>query len=130
MEFTNSNGKRIDLERFVWIAFYNDNTSLSQFDTDTQTYHYFREIEQSKLMVFRILDTSNNQTYDLQFDPSTMKLIHFYRTLVVKGASTTNIRITCFGYETDAGVLINVILPDGRLITTNKKDFHINFQLE
>lgn len=129
MQFTNSEGKYIDLEKFVWIAFYNDNTSLSQFDTDTQTYHYFREIEQSKLIVFRILDTSNNQTYDLQFDSATMKLIHFYRTLVVKGASTTNIRITCFGYETDAGVVINVILPDGRLITTNKKDFHINLQV-
>ena len=130
MQFTNSEGKYIDLERFVWIAFYNDNTSLSQFDTDTQTYHYFREIEQSKLIVFRILDTSNNQTYDLQFDPSTMKLIHFYRTLVVKGAATTQIRLTCFGYETKGGVVINVLLPDSRLITTNNKDFHINFQVK
>jgi hypothetical protein len=59
-----------------------------------------------------------------------MKLIHFYRTLVVKGATTAHIRITCFGYETSTGVVINVILPDGRLITTSNKDFYINFQLE
>jgi hypothetical protein len=111
----------VTAEKWQWVAIYNDGTSLKQFD-DAGFFHQFKEIDQSKLFVFRMV--SGSFMYSLIFDPVIMKLIHFYQntTLNMGTDIESKIKVYCFGYEMNIGGKtykhISAIMPDNNLVMT------------
>jgi hypothetical protein len=129
-------------EFFVWTAFYNDGTKLEQFEEKKDMngykgiFHQFGEIDQKKLKVFRMSSYVSPQFfYDLEFNSKDMKLVHFYRNYMLNwGGSNTRLRLYCFGYERKINDLtrksIHVILPNGGMLITDKKNFVLNFKID
>lgn len=93
--------EEVQREKWRWIAIFNDETKLKQFDEKTGVFHQFKEIDQSKLHVFKMVSDENPKGYQILFNPSEMRLIHFYRRAVLNYMSKTPTRITLyiFGYE-------------------------------
>ncbi len=113
--------EEVSPEKWRWVAIYQDGTMLKQFDDDFH-FHQFKEIDQSKLSVFRLVKDDNSMNYDLIFNPESMKLIHFYRhTQLENGA----IKLKCvvFGYEKQYNgeweKSLQMIMPDDKLVTTD-----------
>jgi len=108
-------GKTIELEKWRWEAVYPDSI-LKQFDDDGQ-FHQLREIDQSRLIAFRMV--SDNQTLTLKFSPG-MKLIHYYENYVFQVGTLheSKLRVYCFGYQRGHEKVINMIFPN-EIITTN-----------
>lgn len=119
-------------EIWCWEAYYNDGTILKQFGDDG-FFHQFKEIDQSKLQLFRMVSDNFTQIYSVPFDPNSMGLIHFYRTvrLNVYTPQFKEIKCYCFGFEKkmkynkDRHIL--VILPSGEVVLTENPDI-INFE--
>ena len=106
----NNNGitEEVSLERWGWVAVYKDRTELRQFDEETGTFHQFKEIDQSKLDMFKMV-SKDKLPYTLMFDPNTMKLIHYYKTSVLENGQI-KLRSYCFGYEKNInGVVVKTI---------------------
>lgn len=105
-------------EKWQWEAHYKDKSILKQFSGDG-IFHQFGEIEQSRLVAFKMV--SNDKQFTLLFNPQHMKLIHFYRNIVLDNGKR-RIRLYCFGYETKVkGIthkVILVITPENELIVT------------
>ena len=99
-----------------WEAHYQDGEVLKE---DT---HKFREIDQSKLATFHIVDADNpDRSFILQWKEGR-KLIHFWRNLIVYGTEEVRLRLTCFGYEEKGIKNLFVVMPDGGLIITDDID--------
>jgi len=110
-------------EDWCWIAEYNDGTILKQFD-DEFYYHYFREIDQTKLARFTMVHDYLNPI-TIKFRPGC-KLIHYHTTVGWGvGDQTARYRYPCFGYEGIAEgkqeeiKCLICIMPDGRTIVTD-----------
>ena len=95
----------VPLERWRWCSKYSDDSCLYQFDEKTKTFHQFAEIDQSRLKSFRMFSDDNPVGYALAFSPASMKLIHFYRHVVLNygTADEKRYKIYCFGYEKKNG---------------------------
>jgi hypothetical protein len=110
-------------EVWQWEAIFEDGQILKQFDDDG-IFHQFAEIDQSKLIMFKMVSPKFPQTYELLLSDPNMKLIHFYRNIVLNsGASDEkHIRLYCFGYEKKIGSktqkIIMAITPTNELIAT------------
>jgi hypothetical protein len=110
-------------ERWRWIAQYADGQVLHQFDAKTGLFHQLREIDQSRLAKFRMINPDTGQFYDIDWNPAR-KLIHYYMRTRVEAGTPEERRFTsyAFGYETHiAGVshkVILVILPDDNVVLT------------
>jgi hypothetical protein len=103
-----------------WEAHYQDGEVLKE---DT---HKFREIDQSKLATFRIVDADNpDRSFILQWKEGR-KLIHFWRNLIVyandHNKGPIHLTLTCFGYEEKGIKNLFVVMPDGGLIITDDID--------
>ena len=93
--------EEVQKERWSWVAIYRNGLILSQFDNDTLTFHQFREIDQSQLQFFKMVNRLTGQEFKLEFDPNTMDLIHFYRNVRVNVGTgkEKRLRLYCFGYR-------------------------------
>jgi hypothetical protein len=117
-------------ERWCWEAHYINGEILRQFDPATGKFHQFKEIDQKRLYLFKMVSESG-QEYSLIFDSSTMKLVHFYRRVVLEALTSRQQKMTyyCFGYEQkvfNKNVLtLLIIAPDDKLFVTNTKDFKV-----
>ncbi len=114
-------------EAWQWEATYEDGTILKQFGDDG-IFHQFDEIDQKRLAVFKMVSPNSPQVYTLLFSSSEMKLIHFYRNIILN-AGTENeerTRIYCFGFEKKIGAkvqkVIFMITPSKGLIITEDPD--------
>lgn len=107
----------VEAELWQWQAFYDDGTSLEQFDKDG-FFHQFKEIDQSKLIYFKMFSLQYSQAYVIPFTSSRMKLIHFYRKtgLEVGTPNFREIKFYCFGYESQGVKHLLVITPTGEAI--------------
>jgi len=111
-------------EKWQWEAHFFDGTVLKQFGDDG-TFHQFKEIDQNKLMLFKMVSIEGRSPYTLFFDPQKMKLIHFYRRTRLNVGTPAEQRITlyCFGYETNINGIVHkvimAILPNDELIVTD-----------
>jgi len=129
-------------ETWQWEAHYDDGTVLKQFD-DTQkapeqygseayVFHQVKEIDQTKLHVFKMVNPQAQKEYTLIFNPQYMKLVHFYRhpTLNMLTPAEIKIKLYCFGYkilikrpgEYGGDIALpnyNVITPTDELIITD-----------
>jgi hypothetical protein len=114
-------------EVWQWEATYNDGSVLKQFGTDG-IFHQFAEIDQKKLIMFKMTSPYYPQTYALLMSDPSMKLIHFYRNTVLNAGSPEeeHIRLYCFGYEKKVGSktqkVVMAITPTNELITTEDPD--------
>jgi hypothetical protein len=117
--YNQKTGKIEEIEPVAWYweALFNDNTLLKQFD-DNGFYHQFGEIDQKKLILFRMRKFGTDKHYDLIFEPD-MKLIHFYRNYLLENGKTL-IRTFVFGYERKKGEykekILTTILPNDDII--------------
>ncbi len=114
-------------EAWQWEATYEDGTVFKQFGDDG-IFHQFDEIDQERLAVFRMVSPKHSQIYTLLFSPLEMKLIHFYRNIILN-AGTENeerVRIYCFGYEKKIGSKVHkvilMITPSNGVIVTEDPD--------
>ena len=114
-------------EIWYWEATYEDGSSFKQFGDDG-IFHQFAEIDQSRLAMFKMLSHEFPQTYTLLFPDPSMKLIHFYRNLILNAGATDekHIQLYCFGYEKKVGArvqkIIMAITPTNELIVTENPD--------
>jgi hypothetical protein len=110
-------------EVWQWEATYEDGTILKQFGNDG-IFHQFAEIDQTRLAMFKMTSTEYPQIYTLLFSDPSMKLIHFYRNIILNAGTgdEKHIRLYCFGYEKKIGTkvykVIMAITPTGGLIVT------------
>ena len=108
-------------EAWQWEVTYEDGAILKQFGDDG-IFHQFDEIDQKRLAVFKMVSSSSPQVYTLLFSNPEMKLIHFYRNIILNAGSDSEerTRIYCFGYEKKVGTkvqkLILMITPSNGLI--------------
>lgn len=115
----------VQCEKWRWIAIYNDDTELKQFDEATGIFHQFKEIDQSKLKTFRMVSDKNPVGFYLLFQADKMKLIHFYRNVVFDYMSKnpTRIRLYVFGYEENINgrtyKRLTCIMPDDGVVLTD-----------
>ncbi len=114
-------------EIWQWEATYEDGSSLKQFGDDG-IFHQFAEIDQSRLAMFKMISHEFPQTYTLLLSDPIMKLIHFYRNIVLNSGTSDekHIRLYCFGYEKKVGAkvqkVIMAITPTNNLIATEDPD--------
>lgn len=120
MEYT-FQGNTIPKEEWYWIAEYEDST-LRQFD-DLGQFHQFKEIDQSRLRVFRMMSDNHSNIFTLVFTPE-MKLIHFYKNFMLEVGSGNEqfIRCYCFGYEIKGQKMMVVITPSNEIVITTNTD--------
>lgn len=132
--FFNRNGikEEVKPEMWQWVAYYSDGFVLKQF-ADDGVFHQFKEIDQSRLAVFKMISSSFPQVYALPFNPKTMKLIHYYmRTgLNVGTPQFVEIKSYVFGYESKVLFKnvkhLTVIIPNGEVVMCEDTGI-INFQ--
>ena len=114
-------------EVWQWEVTYEDGDILKQFGDDG-IFHQFAEIDQKRLAVFKMVSPKYPQVYTLLFSDPAMKLIHFYRNMVLNAGTSaeTRIRMYCFGYEKKIGdkvqKVIMMITPNNGLIITEDPD--------
>ena len=127
--FRKDTGKWIQAppEAWQWEATYEDGEVLKQFGDDG-IFHQFDEIDQGRLAVFKMVSPNSPQVYTLLFSSPDMKLIHFYRNIILNAGteSEERTRIYCFGFEKKIGTkvqkIIFMITPSRGLIITEDPD--------
>lgn len=111
------------VETWQWEAYYEDGSVLKQFGEDG-VFHQFAEIDQSHLAIFKMVSNEHPQTYKILFSNPKMKLIHFYRNIILNAGAENEerLRMYCFGYEKKVGKkvhkVIMMITPENNLIVT------------
>ncbi len=110
-------------EIWQWEAVYEDGSTLKQFGDDG-IFHQFSEIDQSRLAMFKMTSPKYPHSYTLLFSDPNMKLIHFYRNIVLNSGTgdEKHIRLYCFGYEKKVNMrvqkVIMAITPTNDLLIT------------
>lgn len=125
-EFTrDGKPEQVSREAWRWEARYTDGSVLQQFDDETGLFHQFAEIDQSQLHLFRMVHDTL-PAHVLLFQPAKMKLIHFYRNIVLDymGGNPQRIRVYCFGYEHqdargNVHKVVTMITPQEVVVTDN-----------
>ncbi|MCX6704099.1 MAG: hypothetical protein NTZ07_01500 [Candidatus Woesebacteria bacterium] len=123
--FSKDLGKWInaDPEVWQWEVTYEDGGILKQFGDDG-IFHQFAEIDQSQLVMFKMISPQYSQTYALLLSDPSMKLVHFYRNTILNAGTSEekHIRLYCFGYEKRVGSKVQKVLmaitPANELIVT------------
>jgi hypothetical protein len=119
-------------EVWCWIAIYFDGTELRQYDDRDSTFHQFKEIDQTKLHLFKMVHETKSPL-TLVFNPERMKLIHFYRNTRLNIGTDQEQFLTsyCFGYEVnESGRTVKsmlMLLPNGETVLTEDTGL-VNFE--
>jgi hypothetical protein len=113
----------VDEEVWQWEAHYQDGSTLYQFEKpkaaiDKGVYHQFGEIDQSKLVAFKMFSETNSAVYVIPFDGKEMKLIHFYINSGINLGTPDfkKLRWYVFGYESKGVKHLNIITDNGEVI--------------
>jgi hypothetical protein len=95
-----STGDSVPLERWFFVAVYNDGSDLRQFDDRDGTYHSFPEIDQDRLKVFKMVESATLREVTVMF-PQGAKLLHIYRNIVLDHGTDNeqHYRWYAFGYD-------------------------------
>lgn len=124
--FLAKTGEPVEIESWTWVAIYNDDSTLVQFDFATNTYHYFDEIEKDRVSKFGLVNTVTGKNTFLDI-PKGAKLIHFYDNIIQNpiGGSTVHHRLYSFGYELKKDKVIKTILPNDFIISTDPNNIGV-----
>ena len=120
--------EKVEPERWCWEAIYEDGTVLKQFDTSDGNFHQLKEINQSQMAVFRMVNYDSGKFFDVKWH-SARKLIHFYNNNVLDNGERF-VRLYCFGYQTqingtDHNVILVILPDDSVVITEDINETHI-----
>ena len=130
----NRDGEVIDAgekEIWCWEAVYGDGQVLKQFGDDGY-FHQFKEIDQPRLHQFKMIH-EEKPCYTLLFNPEKMKLIHFYKKVVLNIGTEieTHLTVYCFGFETKTHGRTNkvnlMLMPNGETVITEDTNL-VKFQ--
>lgn len=99
-----------------WTATYKDQKVVKQY-ADNGIFHQIREIDQSQLHRFDMVDSRTGKTHMLVF-PEGATLIHGYIVSVFNSRTPREYKIYVFyfGYEVEGKKFIQLIMPDGNTI--------------
>lgn len=99
-EYKAKDGTIIDLERWVWVVTYKDESLHYQFDSATGTYNNFASINLDEVSRITMLCPRNGKQYSVDL-PKDAKLIHYYDNIIQQplGGTSVHHRLYCFGYE-------------------------------
>ncbi|MFZ2152284.1 MAG: hypothetical protein WAV09_04210 [Minisyncoccia bacterium] len=106
-----------------------EQNEFSQF-TDDGVFHRFAEIEKADgvhreidiFSMYRTDDKELKHRVDIEVTPG-MQLFHFYRNIVLNYEDKENMRkvqIYVFGWKQRGAKMYHYILPDDRIVTSNK----------
>ncbi len=118
--------ENVNPELWQWEAHYIDGSVFKQFD-DGGIFHQTREIDQSRLHVFKVVNQKTKQAYVFLWDRHK-KLIFFYRHTIMNAGTPQEYRLKtyCFGYETKmfhkTHKVIMMITPSGEIVVTDNPD--------
>lgn len=109
--------EQVERETWRWVAVYRDGTELHQFDDATGEFHQFSEIDQSRLGVFRMVH-DELRPVAIPFEPTSMKLIHFYRRINLNVGTEDEQHFTVYmaGFERGGVKHLLGIMPDGEIV--------------
>lgn len=99
-EYKAQDGTIVDLERWVWVVTYKDESLHYQFDSVAGTYNNFASINLDQVARITMSCPENGKTYSVDL-PKDAKLIHYYDNIIQQplGGATVHHRLYCFGYE-------------------------------
>ena len=117
MLYLDKTGEPVQEERWTWVAVYNDETTLVQFDRTDETYHYFDEIDKDKVVRFGLANHQTGKTALIEI-PSGAKLIHYYDNLIQHplGGTAIHHRLYCFGYQLGKDKKLLTVLPNDFIV--------------
>lgn len=119
-----STGEEVTEERWGWGVVYEDNTTLRQFDEATGEFHQLGEIDQDRVKLFVMYKISEpEKRIDLVF-PKNARLIHRYRN-IKPFYKDHFVRVYLFGYKKGDQYCYNFILPDDRMVISDKDDVNL-----
>lgn len=114
----NGVAEKVQREAWRWQAHYTDGSVLKQFDDDG-IFHQFAEIDQSRLMWFKMVhDTAPEQ---ILIFPEGAKLVHKYINTILNAGTVDErrIRLYAFGYQLNGQNHFIAILPDNTVVVTD-----------
>jgi len=107
-----------------WIAIYNDDTFLTQFNSDGSE-NCYTNIDRNRLTHFAMLDENNKPVLVVELERPTQKLIYRKRTFSdLSGAVKGTIYLVGWHENINGRSIkvINYIYPDGKIILAGAKD--------
>jgi len=130
MEYKLNGTEIIEPERWVWGVVYEDDTELHQFKDGV--FNQIKKIDFDRVKMFTMYKFEEpNKRIDMIVN-ETMKVFHFYRN-VKPYYSDIFLKVFVFGYKIKgtAETIYNFILPDDRIIITNKDNLDlVKFELD
>jgi hypothetical protein len=125
-KYKNKNNEIEDVapEKWGWGVVYKDDTELKQFD-DNGYFHCFEEINKSEVKLFVLYNLEDSKKrIDLVISDG-MQLIHFYRNIKT-WYNEEFVKVYVFGYKKGEDRNILFVLPDGRIIMSNRDDIDLS----
>lgn len=114
MKYLDKENNPVEPEKWCWVVLYSDKTALEQFDMLNEKYHYFAEIDQSRVEAFGLVSIRTDGVKQLfKPIPNGAKLIHYYDNIIQQplGGTAIHHRLYCFGYELGKEKHIWTVLP-------------------
>lgn len=117
-------------ERWQWQAIYDDDTFLLQFEVrpdGSGLFHQIREIDESKLHVFRMHNVETGKNIDVVIGKGC-RFTHKYRNIVLNANTPQEVRHRWyeFGYKKKylggERILSIVIMHDDNIVVTERPD--------
>lgn len=98
---------------------------LKQFGADG-VFHRFAEIDQSKVEMF-VMYKPDDPTKRIDMPVHGVQLFHFYRNLILRFGTPEErrLRVYVFGYKNGDNSAYHFILPDDRIIISNKDNVEL-----
>lgn len=107
-----------------WVAVYNDETFLAQFNSDGSE-NCYADIQRDKLTHFAMLSENNKLILSVEFERPTQKLIFRRRTFLDLVGNIKGIVYLVGWHENINGKsikVINYIYPNGKIVLAGAKD--------
>lgn len=107
-----------------WLAVYNDNTYLSQYNEDG-TENKYKDIDRNRLTHFAMLNEDNKPILVVEIERPTQKLIYRRRTFCNLLGKINGVIYLVGWHENVNGKsikAINYIYPNGKIVLAGAKD--------
>ena len=107
-----------------WLAIYNDETFLAQFNNDGSENQY-KDIDRNRLTHFAMLNEANKPILIVEMERPTQKLIYRRRTFTDLVGKVKGVVFLVGWHENIGGKsikVINYIYPNGKIVLAGAKD--------
>lgn len=107
-----------------WVAVYNDETFLAQFNSDGSENRY-EDIDRNRLTHFAMLNEDNKPILVVEIERPTQKLIYRRRTFIDLLGNIKGVVFLVGWHENIGGKsikAINYIYPNGKIVLAGAKD--------